>query len=151
MKIPSIKRGFRGVSMRIYYNANLKEKARQLRNNSTKAEIRLWMHLRDKKIMGYDFHRQKPIGNYIADFFCPKLNLAIEVDGYTHRFEEVVKKDHKKQDYIEDLGITVLRFKDGEIFHDIDSVLNVIKQYIVGHTSCSPLFRGEGHTPDPSC
>lgn len=136
--------------MKVYYNNNLKEKARQLRNNSTKAEIRLWQHLRGKKIMGYDFHRQKPIGNYIADFFCPKLNLAIEVDGYTHRFDEVVKRDHKKQGYLEDLGITVLRFTDEEIFQDIDSVLSGIKQYITGHISRSPLVRGEGHTPNPS-
>jgi very-short-patch-repair endonuclease len=136
--------------MKIYYNAKLKEKARQLRNNSTKAEIRLWQHLRGKKVMGYDFHRQKPIGNYIADFFCPKLNLAIEVDGYTHSFEEVVKKDHKKQGYLEDLGLTVMRFKDEEVFYDIDSVLNGIKQYIIGHTPRSPLCRGEEHTPNPS-
>ena len=137
--------------MKIYYSAELKEKARQLRNNSTKAEIRLWMHLRGKKIMGYDFHRQKPIGNYIVDFFCPKLNLAIEVDGYTHRFEEIVKKDYKKQEYLNDLGIAVLRFKDEEVFYDIDSVLDGIKQYITGHTPRSPLVRGEEHTPDPSC
>lgn len=121
--------------MKVYYNTNLKEKARQLRNNSTKAEIRLWQHLRGKQIMGYDFHRQKPIGNYIADFFCPKLNLAIEVDGYTHRFEEVVKKDHKKQGYLEDLGLTVLRFKDEEVICGIDKVLKRIEQYIIGHTS----------------
>ena len=140
--------------MKVYYNSKLKERARQLRNHSTRAEIRLWLHLKGKKVMGYDFHRQKPIGNYIADFYCPKVQLVIEVDGYTHNFEEVVKKDRKKQDYLENLGITVLRFKDEEVIDDIDSVLKRIEQHIleynnsspgtkVLHTPRSPLFRGE--------
>jgi very-short-patch-repair endonuclease len=51
------------------YNPNLKEKARRLRNNSTKAEIRLWIYLKGRQMMGYDFHRQKPIDNFIVDFF----------------------------------------------------------------------------------
>ena len=84
--------------------------------------------------MGYDFHRQKPIGNYIADFFCPKVNLAIEVDGYTHRFEEVIKKDIKKEKYLNNLDITVIRFKDDEVMCEIDSVLKRIEQHIIGHT-----------------
>ena len=121
--------------MKVYYNSKLKERARQLRNHSTRSEIRLWLYLKGKKVMGYDFHRQKPIGNYIADFYCPKLQLVIEVDGYTHDFEEVIKKDRKKQDYLENLGITVLRFKDEEVIEDIDSVLNKIKQYILEYTT----------------
>jgi very-short-patch-repair endonuclease len=72
---------------RIYYKPQLKEISRKLRNNSTKAEIKLWSHLKGKQLMGYDFHRQKPIDNYIVDFFCSRLNLAIEIDGYTHGFE----------------------------------------------------------------
>jgi very-short-patch-repair endonuclease len=132
--------------MKVYYNAKLKERARQLRNHSTRAEIRLWLHLKCKKVMGCDFHRQKPIGNYIADFYCPKVQLVIEVDGYTHNFEEVIKKDRKKQDYLENLGITVLRFRDEEVIEDIDSVLRRIEKHILEYTNSSP--RGEDlHTP----
>jgi very-short-patch-repair endonuclease len=64
----------------IYYNPNLKELARKLRNNSTFAEIRTWKIHRNKQMRGYNFHHQKPIDNYIVDFFCNELMLAIEVD-----------------------------------------------------------------------
>lgn len=132
--------------MKVYYNARLKERARQLRNHSTRAEIRLWLHLKGKKVMGCDFHRQKPIGNYIADFYCPKVQLVIEVDGYTHTFEEVIKKDHKKQGYLENLGVTVLRFKDEEVIEDIDSVLKRIEKHILEYTTGSPQGKVL-HTP----
>lgn len=64
--------------------------------------------------------------------------MVIEVDGYTHTFEEVIKKDHKKQGYLEDLGITVLRFKDEEVIEDIDSVLKMIEKHILEYTTGSP-------------
>lgn len=102
---PLWQEGIRGVSMKVYYNHQLKERARKLRNNSTKAEIRLWLYLKGKKMMGYDFHRQKPIGSYIADFYCPKVQLVIEVDGYTHTFEEVIKKDHKNRAILKIWGL----------------------------------------------
>ena len=81
----------------IPYNPNLKELARQLRNNSTKAEIILWQKLKGKQMYGYDFHRQKPIDNYLIDFFCHELMLGIEVDGYSHQIIEVFNKDVKKE------------------------------------------------------
>ncbi len=81
----------------IPYNPNLKELARKLRNNSTKAEIILWLKLKGKQMYGYDFHRQKPLDNYIADFFCHELMLAIEVDGYSHELLDVYYKDVKKK------------------------------------------------------
>jgi len=70
--------------------------ARQLRNNSTKSEIRLWQKLKRNQMHGYDFHRQKPSDEYIVDFFCNKLQLAIECDGYSHEILEVWEKDVKK-------------------------------------------------------
>lgn len=66
----------------IPYNPKLKLLARQLRNNSTPTEIRLWQHLKGKQMMGYDFHRQKPLDNYVADFFCNELMLALEIVGH---------------------------------------------------------------------
>lgn len=116
----------------IPYNPNLKELARKLRNNSTQSEIRLWQYLKGKQMMGYDFHRQKPLLNYIADFFCHELALVIEVDGYTHQFEEVLEKDEVKQKELEELGLSVLRFADVEVMHDINNVLRSIEIYIEG-------------------
>ncbi len=80
--------------------------------------------------MGYDFHRQKPLLNFIADFFCHELKLVIELDGYTHQFEEVTAKDQIKQDEFESLGLTVLRFTDEEVMKDINNVLRPIEIYI---------------------
>ena len=69
--------------MKIYYNPKLKKLARNLRNNMTLPEVILWNQLKGRKL-GFDFHRQKPIDNYIVDFFCSKLKLIIEVDGNIH-------------------------------------------------------------------
>ena len=101
-----------------------------MRNNSTQAEIRLWMYLRQRKVNGYDFHRQKPIDEYILDFFCYELMLGIEVDGYTHLLEETQKKDQQKERSMNSLGITVLRFTDEEVFKSIDNVLMAIRSYM---------------------
>jgi len=116
--------------MKIYYNPKLKELARQLRNNSTKSEIKLWTYLRRNQMYNYDFHRQKPIDEYIVDFFCNKLKLAIECDGYSHEILEVYEKDVKKTKRLNDLGIHVLRFSDHQIMNDIDNVLRAIEDYI---------------------
>lgn len=91
---------------------------------------------------GYDFHRQKPLLNYIADFFCHELNLVVELDGYTHQFEEVIWKDNAKAKSLSSIGITVLRFDDAEVFNDMAKVLRTIEIYI-------DEFE-EQHTPDPS-
>jgi very-short-patch-repair endonuclease len=65
-------------------NPHLKDLARELRNHSTLAEVLLWNQIKNKKLLGYDFHRQKPIDRFIVDFFCPDLMLAIEIDGASH-------------------------------------------------------------------
>ena len=124
----------------IPYNPKLKELARELRNNSTKAEIRLWTKLKGKPL-GYDFHRQKPIDNYILDFFCHELMLGIEVDGYSHEFLEIQEKDTIKEQRMNELGISVLRFSDHEVLKDIENVLRAIEFYVVDY---------EKHTPNPS-
>ncbi len=116
--------------MKINYNPKHKKFARKLRNSSTSSEIRLWYYLKGKKMMKYDFHRQKPIGNYIVDFFCNKLKLAIELDGYTHTFDEVVEKDEIKQKRLKKLGITVLRFSDEDVMKNMEGVLFVIRRLI---------------------
>jgi very-short-patch-repair endonuclease len=125
----------------IPYNPKLKELARQLRNDSTKTEIFLWLKLKEKQMYGYDFHRQKPIDNYILDFFCYELMLGIEVDGYSHQFLEVYNKDRIKEKRMNDFGITVLRFSDDEVLNEMENVLRAIEFYI---------FEYEKHTPNPS-
>ena len=84
----------------IPYNKKLISLARKHRNNSTKSEIILWGHLKGKQILAFDFHRQKPLGNYIVGFFCNELLLAIELDGLSHTIEEVVEKDEIKEEFI---------------------------------------------------
>ena len=81
--------------MKIYYNPKLKQFARNLRNNSSISEIRFWNQVNAKQFNGYQFYRQKPIGNYIVDFFCPILNLVIEIDGESHLGQE--NADFKKE------------------------------------------------------
>lgn len=133
--------------MKIKYNAELKDLARTLRNNSTKAEIKLWSYLKGKQLSGCDFHRQKPIDNFIADFFCSTLMLAIELDGYTHGFEEVFERDKKKEHRLNELGITVLRYRDEDVMNNIEGVLEDIKvcirKMVNKHTPRSPISRGE--------
>jgi len=126
--------------MKIKYNPQLKEIARQLRNNSTKAEIKLWHHLKGKQLRGYDFHRQKPIGNYIVDFFCNKLMLVIELDGYTHGFKEVFERDKLKEQSLQELEITILRFKDEDIINNIEGVIAYIEEYIQGLENKHPFI-----------
>ncbi len=79
---------------------------------------------------GYDFHRQKPIDEYIVDFFCNKLRLAIELDGYSHQLEGTWKKDVVKTKRLNELGIQVLRFSDTQVLYDMDNVLRAIEEYI---------------------
>ena len=123
----------------IPYNPNLKELARQLRNNSTKAEVILWQKLKNKQMYGYDFHRQKPIDNYIIDFFCYELMLAIEVDGYSHQLQEVYDKDIIKTQKLNQLGISLLRFTDNEVLKDTFNVLLAIENFITDFEENSGL------------
>ena len=119
----------------IPYNPKLKEFARQLRNNSTQSEIWLWKRLKGKQRLGYDFHRQKPIDNYILDFFCHELMLGIELDGISHMFDEIQEHDQEKTQRMNQLGITILRFHDDEVFQDIDAVVQAIDTWIENHVN----------------
>lgn len=117
----------------IPYNPKLKKLAKNLRNNSTLSEVLLWQHLKKKQIRGYDFHRQKPMGNYIIDFFCDELLLAIEIDGYSH--DEKLDKDLIRQKELEKYGIRFLRFNDIDIKKNIEGVVAEIEKWIDKHKS----------------
>lgn len=111
------------------YNKNLKAFSRKLRNHSTLGEILLWKQLRAGQVSGYTFNRQKPLGNYIVDFYCKPLNLVIEVDGGYHFEEEQKILDTERQSILEDMGLNFLRFHNEEIRKDMDRVLEKIKAY----------------------
>lgn len=130
----------------IPYNPKLKEIARQLRNNSTLSEVLLWLELKGKKMRGYDFHRQKPIDNYIVDFFCHELRLVIEIDGISHTWEEVAVNDEIRQRKIENLGIQFLRFDDKDIKQNMSFVLNTIYDWIVEYEKNTYLRSTKNNT-----
>ena len=112
------------------YNKNLKEFSRDLRSHSTLSEIFLWQKLRASQFRGYAFNRQKPLGNYIVDFYCLKLDLVIEIDGNSHFFEESVVEDQERQKVIERMGVNFLRFSDLEVKRSMPSVLEEIGYFI---------------------
>jgi len=122
----------------IRYNPLLKELARKLRNNSTKSEIILWKHLKGKQMKGFDFHRQKPIDKFILDFFCHELMLGIELDGSSHDDPDVQIKDKIKEHRLKELGITILRFEDVEVFDHVHQVVASIEDYIADYTKTHP-------------
>ncbi|MGZ3900132.1 MAG: endonuclease domain-containing protein, partial [Bacteroidia bacterium] len=102
-----------------HYNKNLRGFANKNLKQMTKAAVCLWKYALRGKQMGYTFNRERPVLNYIADFMCKELKLIIEVDGYTHTLEEVIKNDIVRQKNIEDAGFRVIRFKDEEILKQI--------------------------------
>jgi len=108
------------------YNKDIKQLSRNLRSNMTDAEMLLWSRLRGKQLNGLQFYRQKIIGNYIADFYCPKSRLVIEVDGGQHLDVEAREKDRERDNYMEKAGITVLRFTNNDVLGNIESVLKII-------------------------
>lgn len=126
--------------MFLYYNPALKERASYLRKNATKAEVVLWKYLRRDRL-GYDFHRQKPIGNYIVDFFCSELSLVIEIDGSSHG--EKIGYDLKRQKFLESMGLKVLRFTEKQVQKDVEAVLTILISWIGENTSLNPSSRRE--------
>ncbi len=115
----------------IPYNSNLKELARRLRNDSTLGEVLLWNELKSKQMLGYDFHRQKPLLNYIVDFYCAELNLVIEVDGRYHFNDEKSLSDNLRDRELSKYDLTILRFTEQEVRKDMVNVLRAIEYYIL--------------------
>ena len=112
------------------YNKNLKQPSRDLRNNMTDAEKLLWSRLRNKQILGLQFYRQKPILNFIVDFYCPSANLVVECDGSQHFTDEGLETDRVRDEALAELGLVVLRFDNGQVMEEIDGVVEFIYQFI---------------------
>ncbi len=104
-----------------HYNPKLKEFAGVLRTESvSKAEKFIWKAALSRKQLGYGFKRQRPINKYIVDFFCAELNLIVEIDGNSHYFK--AEKDAIRQEKLEQLGYTVVRFEEGVVLNQFDDV-----------------------------
>jgi very-short-patch-repair endonuclease len=115
----------------IPYNPSLKALARKLRDEMTYGEVLLWNELKYDKLWGFDFDRQRCIDNYIVDFFCKSLMLAIEVDGRSHNHEEAFNKDEIRQQKLESLGVTLIRFSEAEVKYDMLNVMRGIEGIII--------------------
>ena len=109
-------------------NSQLKSRRRSLRANQTQAETELWQRLRTKRFFGHKFYRQYSVGNFILDFFCPALGLAIEVDGGQHA--ERIDYDHERTEYLKSNNITVLRFWNNDVMNNLDGVLTEIYNFV---------------------
>jgi very-short-patch-repair endonuclease len=115
------------------YHPSLKALAKKLRSNMTFSEIKLWNELKGGKMLGYDFDRQRPIANYIVDFYCKDLALVIEVDGITHEEPEQRKRDALRQRVLEDLGLQVLRFDALLVVNKVDAAMREIYNWIIAY------------------
>jgi len=137
------------------YNHKLQPFANTLRKRMTKSEACLWKYaLKARKMKGYQFRRQRPVLNYIADFMCKELKLIIELDGITHQWEETSVKDEKRTKDLESAGFLVIRFTDSEVLNNMEGVIWRIEQVIEDLERATPLIprqrgtqRGTGRKP----
>ncbi len=109
--------------MKLIYNKNLKKFSKKLRNESTLSEVLLWKEIKDKKL-GCQFLRQRPINNYIVDFYCSKLNLAIEIDGISH--DAKIENDEVRDEILKNAGVKIIRFRDIDIKTNLESCVRKI-------------------------
>jgi very-short-patch-repair endonuclease len=112
--------------MMFSYNIKLKRYSQELRKNMTDAERLLWSKLRRKQLRDCQFYRQRIIGSYIVDFYCPKAKVIIEVDGSQHYNEEGNRRDKAREDYLKKLGMKILRIPDTEVFKNLEGVIEKI-------------------------
>ena len=110
----------------LQYSPNLKHISRRLRREMTESEQALWLHLRRKQMLGVQFYRQKPIGNYIVDFYTPEAKLVIEVDGSQHLDANYAQNDAQRDLFLATQGLKVLRFTNLQVLKERNAVLEVI-------------------------
>jgi very-short-patch-repair endonuclease len=116
--------------------------AREMRKNPTESEKLLWEHLKKIRSEGFIFRRQHPVDIFIADFYCHKIKLAIEIDGGVHECEQAQKYDDGRTGELERYGIKVIRFKNEEVLNNIKLVMNKIQSTIM--ELASPSLPGRG-------
>src|SRR4030042_433234 len=112
------------------YDRKLRDRSRQLRKNMTAAERFLWSKIRGKQIKECWFYSQKTIGEYIADFYCPRAKLVVEEDGGQHYYDENIEYDKGRNQYMAGLGLKVLRFTNTEVLTNIEGVIETIERHV---------------------
>ena len=126
------------------YEPHLKSYSRQLLSNMTDVEQLLWQHLRRKQILGVQFYRQKPIGQFIVDFYAPAIGLVIELDGGQHFEQNTLKHDQERDDFLRQQRLQVMRFDNTQVMKETESVLAMIFEFARTKSPLTPLFqRGE--------
>ena len=113
------------------YDRRLRDRSQHLRNKMTPAEQFLWSKIRGKKFKKHWFYRQKPVGIYITDFYCPKAKLVIEVDGSQHLSSKNLEYDRARSEYMKSTGLCILRFTNAEVLTNIEGVLEKIEEKIL--------------------
>ena len=114
----------------LVYSRKLKNLARQHRRNPTDAGQLLWSKIRRKQLKDMQFCRQRIIGDYIVDFYCPRANLVIEIDGGQHYIKEGQQKDRIRDDYLNSRGLTVIRFSNMEVLKNIEGVIQSLQDIL---------------------
>lgn len=127
-----MKNKHRNIDPDFYYGASpvLFKLARELRQNSTEAEMKLWKALRNRKLLNLKFRRQHPIDSYIVDFYCHEKKIIIEVDGNIHNLPDEKKFDQFRENKLKQLGLNIVRFKNEEVLNNLDSVLKKLHSFI---------------------
>jgi very-short-patch-repair endonuclease len=120
----------------IDYNPELKEFSKKLRKSSTPGEKAIWNRIKGKRLKGYGFNRQKPLGKYIADFYCKKLSLVIELDGRSHNDKQ--ENDNNRDKELNALDLKILRFSELIAVKNPEIIENAIIGYILEHEEKSP-------------
>lgn len=123
-------KGGLGGFLLLPYNKKLKNLARDLRKNATDSERRLWSKIRRKQLKEYQFYRQKNIGDYIVDFYCPAAKLIVEIDGGQHYSEANIVKDEVRDKFLSDLGFRVLRYSNSDVFKNFEGVVTDIYNHL---------------------
>lgn len=109
-----------------YNKSAMKQRRKTLRKNLSKAEAIMWNHLSRRQMNGYKFRRQQSVDQYVIDFYCPELKLAIEIDGDSHFMSGAEVQDKIRQEYIESFGIKFLRFTNEDVYKNIDGVCQTV-------------------------
>ena len=113
---------------KIFNKKELEPRRKELRNNSTYAEVFFWQQIKKGQLEGRKFRRQTSIDSYIVDFYCPEEQIVIELDGEVHFNEEARKYDKERTEYLESIGLRVIRFENQDVLKNTEYVMNTIKK-----------------------
>jgi cyclase len=132
---------------RVYHLTELKNRRRDLRKRSTSAERLLWEKIRNNQL-GVKFRRQYSVTGYVVDFYCAKKKIAIELGGGVHNKPAVIKYDQYRTRYLEAFGIKILKFKNGDIYKDIEKVVESLRLSLLCMSGGFPHDKERGGVED---